>query len=103
MAGVQAVALYGSELWWDPKEVGRKDDLQLLLDRQARCIVGALPTTPWGALLRDSGLTPAPNNLRLQSTAICSETSKRVQQQGKEATPKPLFRGTDIQSSQERA
>ena len=31
VACVQAVTLYGSELWWDPREVGRRDDLQLLL------------------------------------------------------------------------
>jgi len=60
VACVQAVALCGSELWWDPKEAGRRDDLQLLLNRQARSILGALPTTPRGALMRESGLTPAP-------------------------------------------
>ena len=32
VACIQVVALYGSELWWDPKEVGRRDDLQLLLN-----------------------------------------------------------------------
>jgi len=32
VACVQAVALYGSKLWWDPREVGRQDDLQLLLN-----------------------------------------------------------------------
>jgi len=58
--GVQAVALNGSELWSDPEEAGRRDDLQLLPNRQARSILGALPTTPWGALMRESGLTPAP-------------------------------------------
>ena len=60
VACVQAVALYGSELWWDPSEVGRRDDLQLLLNQQARSMLGALPTTPQGALMRESGLTPAP-------------------------------------------
>ena len=58
VACVQAVTLYGSELWWDPKEAGRRYNLQLLLNRQARCILGALPTTPRGALMRESGLTP---------------------------------------------
>jgi hypothetical protein len=29
---IQVVSLDGSELWWDPKEVGRRDDLQLLLN-----------------------------------------------------------------------
>jgi len=60
VACVQAVSLYGSELWWDPKEAGRRDDLQLLLNRQARSILGALPTTPCCALQRESGLTPTP-------------------------------------------
>jgi len=63
MACVQAVALYRRELWWDPKEAGRRYDLQLLLNQQARSILGALPTTPWGALMTESGLTPAPGIL----------------------------------------
>jgi len=59
VAFVQAVALYGSELWWDTKEIGRREDRQLLLNRPARSTLGALPTTPLGPLMRDSGLTPA--------------------------------------------
>jgi hypothetical protein len=54
------VALYWSELWWDPKDVGRRNDLQLLLNWQARSVLGALPTTRRGALMRVSRLTPAP-------------------------------------------
>jgi len=57
---VQAVAIYGSELWCDPREVGRRHDLQLLLNRQARFILGTLPKTPQGAQKRESGLTPVP-------------------------------------------
>jgi len=57
---VQAVALYRSELLWDPKEALRHDNLQLLLDRQARFFLGALPTTPLCPLMRESGFTPAP-------------------------------------------
>ena len=57
---LQAVARYGSELRWDPKEVGRRDDLQHLLNRKVRSILGALPTTLRGAHMRDSGLTPTP-------------------------------------------
>ena len=54
---VHAVALYGSELRWDPRKVGRRDDLQLILNRHSRTILGALPMTPRGALLRESSLT----------------------------------------------
>jgi len=45
VACVQAVALSGSELWWHPREVGSQDDLQHLLNRLARSILGTLPTT----------------------------------------------------------
>jgi len=31
-----AVALYGTELWWDPKEIGRRENFQLLLNQHAR-------------------------------------------------------------------
>ena len=40
--------------------MGRRDDLQLLFNQQAMSVQGALPTTPRGALMRESGLTPAP-------------------------------------------
>lgn len=60
VACVQAVAPYRNELWWDPSELGWRDDLQLLLNRQARSIFGALHMTPWGALMRYSGLTHPP-------------------------------------------
>jgi hypothetical protein len=54
---IQVAALYGNKLRWDPSEVGRRDYLQLLLNRQARSILGVLPTTPQGALMRELGLT----------------------------------------------
>jgi hypothetical protein len=60
VAYVQAVALYRSELLWDPKELGRRDDLQLLINRQARSVLVMLPTTSRQTLLRESGLTPTP-------------------------------------------
>jgi hypothetical protein len=60
VACIEAVTLYVRELWWDYREVGRRDNLQLLLTQQARSILGALPTTPRGALIRKSGLTLAP-------------------------------------------
>jgi hypothetical protein len=60
VACVYAVALYWSELWWDPSEAGRRADIQLLLNRQARSILGVLPTTPRGSFMRDPGITPAP-------------------------------------------
>jgi len=57
---VQAVALYGSQVRWDPKEIGRREHLQLLFNQQARSTLGALPTMPLGAPIRESGLQPAP-------------------------------------------
>jgi len=63
VAFIQAVTLYGSELWCDSNEVGRRDNLHCLLNRRARSVLGALPSTPRGALMRQSGLTAAPEIL----------------------------------------
>ena len=63
MVCVKAVALYGSELWWEPREVGRRERLQLLLNRQGRSMLGVQPATLRGALTRESGVTPRPVTL----------------------------------------
>ena len=58
IAAVQSVALYGAELWWK----GQKDaanELQKLINKQARAITGALPTTSIDLLIKEAGLTPA--------------------------------------------
>jgi len=81
VACIQAAAQYGRELWWDPKDIGRQDDLQLLLNQPARSVLGALPTTPRGALIRESWLTPMPVIIRLQTTMIRSDATKRMQEQ----------------------
>jgi len=57
---IHAVAPFGSQLRWNPREVGTRDNLQLLLNRQARSILRVLPTTLHGALMRESWITPAP-------------------------------------------
>jgi len=54
-----AVVLYGCKLWWDQEEIGRQEDLQLILNQQGRSTLGALPVAPVGSLMRDSGLTTA--------------------------------------------
>jgi len=59
VACVQAITLYKSEVWWDPKEGSRRDDLQLLLNRKARSTLRPLLTTLTGTLMRDSRLTLA--------------------------------------------
>jgi len=94
VACVQAVALYGSELWCDPWEVGSRDDLQLLLNRQARSILGALPTTPQGALIIESRLTLVPATLdsRKQRFAArlenpCSSELKELQSNPSSGAP----------------
>ena len=94
IALVQAFTLYGSKLWWDPKAVGRRDNLQLLLNRQAWSVLGVLPTTPRGALMRESGLTPAPVILdsRQQRFAVtlantCIKKLKDLHQDPSSRTP----------------
>jgi ribonuclease HI len=58
IAAIQATALYGAELWWQGQK-DRQRGLQLLINRQARAITGALRSTPIGPLLREAGVGPA--------------------------------------------
>jgi hypothetical protein len=52
------VALYGAEIWWKNQK-NRRDQLQLLLNKQARAITGMLKTTPLKLLQREAGLLNA--------------------------------------------
>jgi len=58
VAAVQAVALYGSELWWHGQE-SRAQEIQRLLTEQGRKVTGCFSTTHQGALMNDAGLRPA--------------------------------------------
>jgi hypothetical protein len=63
IAAVQAVALYGTELWFDGQKE-RTADIQKLFNRQARSVLGALPTSAIGPLICEAGLTDAETVLR---------------------------------------
>jgi len=58
VAAVQAVALYGSELWWRGQE-NRAQEVQRLLNEQGRRATRCFRTTPQGAVMNDAGLRPA--------------------------------------------
>ena len=66
-ACVQSVAMFGSELWWKGGNIrgttGRAEELQLLVNREARAITGAFRTTNLGALAMESGIQPAVDQL----------------------------------------
>jgi len=66
-ACVQSVAMFAAELWWKGGNVrgitGRAEELQLLVNREARATTGAFRTTNLGALSMESGLRPATNQL----------------------------------------
>jgi len=49
-AAVQAVALYGSELWWHGQK-NSAQEVQMLLNEQGRRVTGCFRTTPQGALI----------------------------------------------------
>jgi len=59
-ACIQSVAMFASELWWKgnhvPGTIGRADELQLLVNQEARAITGCFRTTNLGALSTQSGL-----------------------------------------------
>jgi len=54
---VQAVPLYGSELWWHGHE-NSAQKVQKLLNEQGRRVTGCFRTTLQGALMNDAGLRP---------------------------------------------
>jgi len=55
VAAVQAVALYGTELWWHGQK-NRAHEVQMLLNEQGTRVTGCYRTTPQGALMNDTGL-----------------------------------------------
>lgn len=68
VTAVQAVALYGAELWWQ----GQKDRLggiQRLINQQARAITRMFRTTPIGPLVREAGIGPAETLLEARQLA----------------------------------
>ena len=62
-ACVQSVAMFGSELWWKGDYVqgtiGRGEQLQRLVNHEARATTGCFRTTNQGALSMESGLRAA--------------------------------------------
>jgi len=58
IAAVQAVALYGAELWWKGQK-NKAQEVQKILSEQGRRITGCFGTTPQGAWMNDAGLRPA--------------------------------------------
>ena len=66
-ACIQSVAMFGSELWWKGEYVtgtkGRAEDLQLLVNQEARATTGCFRTTSLGALSMESGLRAAATQL----------------------------------------
>jgi len=66
-ACVQSVAMFGPELWWKGDHVrgtmGQADELQLLVNQEARATTGCFRTTNLGALSMESGLRAAATQL----------------------------------------
>ena len=58
IAAIQSVALYGAELWWKGQKTWAQD-IQKLVNRQARAITGALRTTPIAPLIMEANIVPA--------------------------------------------
>jgi len=63
MAFIQSVAMFGSELWWKGDHVwgttGQADELQRLVNQEARATTGCFRTTNLEALSMKSGLRAA--------------------------------------------
>jgi ribonuclease HI len=57
-ATIPAIALYGAELWWHGQK-SQSQEIQKLVNCQARAITGMLRSTPVGPLVREAALEPA--------------------------------------------
>jgi len=102
VACVQAVPLYGQKLAWDPNQAARREDLQLLLNRQGRSILSSSNNPTWSVDERLWAYTRSRHH-RIHTAAHCGEASKHVQQQAEKTTPNPFFHGTGMQSTEQRA
>jgi len=62
-ACIQSAAIFGAELWWKcdhfPGTIGRADELQLLINLEARATTGCFRATNLGTLSMESGLRAA--------------------------------------------
>jgi len=82
-ACIQSVAMCGAELWWkgDLVEgtIGRANELQLLINQEARATTGCFRTTNLGALSMESGLRAASAQLenRQRRLATAAEPTSR--------------------------
>lgn len=72
VATVTARALYASELWWGGETaskasvrgtLGRRTEIQLMINRLARATTGTLRTTPLGPLIKEAGMRSAESML----------------------------------------
>ena len=97
-ACVQSVAMFGAELWWKGGNVrgttGRAEELQLLVNREARATTGAFRTTNLGALSIESGLRPATNQLenrqrRFGLRLLGLPQGEKAREMGSSNTPLP--------------
>ena len=94
-ATVQAVALYGAELWWR----GQKDrarGLQTLVNQQARAITGAFRTTPIGPLIREAALEPASCLLEARQQGYIARLLALPEDQPARGTLPITFRDGDL-------
>lgn len=83
---VEAIALYGCELWWNPKEGSRRDILQLLLNPQAMSTVGARTTTMRGTPIRVSRLTLAAVALDFRPQRCVSRLASGCETSGRKSS-----------------
>lgn len=74
VAIIQSTLLYGAKLTWTGKAPEAKD-YQLAINRMARGMLGAFPSTPLVPLLAESGLTPVMPLLDHRQTRYVQRTS----------------------------
>jgi ribonuclease HI len=94
VACVQSIALYGMEAWTidgEARSTSQLTPFQRIINEQARRTTGMLPSTPEGALMASSGLTPASTLVGRRKGRFWARLQGAPLSQDRNNYPKPWF------------
>jgi len=96
-ACIQSIALYGVEAWTSTDEYGPSaiQPMQRIINEQARRATGMLKSTPEGALMAASGMTPAEAVINKRRRRFRARLACRPLTQNRQCYPKPWNDMTD--------
>jgi len=99
---VQAVAMYGPQLRWKGEKgngtTGRANDVQILVNQQARDITGCFKSTNQEELMPVSGLRPARSLLNNRGRQFALRMGHGIPSRGRDSSPGPRAKSANVWS-----